>query len=113
SSRTRPLRALRLTSPRPPSKALSKKHNRSKTSTNCHGSFMPVPPYPRESLARHLATASKSAASEGSKRADPNARRVGRHPPTIAPTDPPAVQLRRSQITGGFSIDKSALLLPS
>ena len=78
-----------------------------------YGSFMPVPPYPRESLARHLATASKSVASEGSKRADPNARRVGRHPPTIAPTDPPSVQLRRSQISGGFSIDKSALLLPS
>ncbi|HEY2883699.1 MAG TPA: hypothetical protein VGJ08_00620, partial [Rhizomicrobium sp.] len=78
-----------------------------------YGPFMPVPPYPKESLARHLATASKSVASEGSKRADPNARRVGRHPPTIAPTDPPSVQLRRSQITGGFSIDKSALLLPS
>jgi DNA recombination protein Rad52 len=78
-----------------------------------YGSFMPVPPYPSEGLARHLATASKSVPSDGSKRADPNARRVGRHPPTIAPTDPPSVQLRRSQISGGFSIDKSVLLLPS
>jgi len=78
-----------------------------------YGPFMSVPPYPSESLARHLATASKSAATEGSKRANPHARRVGRHPPAIDPNDPPPVRLRRSQITGGFPIDKSALSIPS
>jgi DNA recombination protein Rad52 len=78
-----------------------------------YGPFMPVPPYPRESLVKHLASAAKSPASDSANRANPDAPRISRHPPQMSPCDPPAVRTRRSQITGGFSIDKSALMVSS
>ena len=78
-----------------------------------YGPFMAVPPYPRESLTKHLASATKTPATDHPNRADPDGPRVSRHAAPIDPSDPPAVRTRRSQISGGFSIDKSALLVPS
>ena len=78
--------------------------------------YVQVPPYPHSKLVERVASATKRRAGEAVVQEEdiPEGLRVtGRS--TSAPSDQPSVvvRTRRSQITGGFSIDKSALLIPS
>ena len=83
--------------------------------------FVQVPPYPQKRLFERIASATKRRTGQAGS-ADPEwdiprALRATSRATSAAdsPADHPSVILRtrRSQITGGFSIDKSALLVPS